>query len=89
MTLDERDDTSSLISLVIIAGHSQWVLSCSVVSDSGSSVCGIFQARILEQVAHISSLGDLPNPGVERTSPASPALADRLFTSSTTWEASG
>ena len=89
MTLDEREDTSSLISLVITSGHSQWVLSCSVVSDSGSSVRGIFQARRLEQVARISSLGDLPNPGVERTPPASPALADRLLTSSTTWEASG
>ena len=78
MTLDELDDTSSLISLIIIAGHSQWVLSRSVVSDSGSSVHGIFQARILKQVAHTSSLGDLPNPGIELTSPASPALADTL-----------
>ena len=89
MTLDEIDDTSSLISLIITAGHSQWVLSRSVVSNSGSSVHRSFQARILEQVAHISSLGDLPNPGIELTSLASPALADRLFTTSTTWEASG
>ena len=81
MTLDEIDDTSSLISLIIIAGHSQWMLSRSVVSDSGSSVHGIFQARILKQVAHMSSLGDLPNPRIELTSPASPAspaLADTL-----------
>ena len=28
--------------------------------------------------------GDLPNPGIE---PASPALAGRFFTTSTTWEA--
>ena len=42
----------------------------------GSSFHGIFQARILEQVA-ISYLGDLPDPGIE---PASHALAGRFFT---------
>ena len=36
----------------------------------GSSVHGIFQARILEWVV-IASLRDLPNPGIE---PGSPAL---------------
>ena len=36
----------------------------------GSSVHGVFQAKILEWVA-IPSPGDLPNPGIE---PASPAL---------------
>ena len=41
----------------------------------GSSVCGIFQARILEWVAGPPS-EDLPNPGIE---PVSPALqADSL-----------
>ena len=58
------------------------VLSCSVVSDSldpvdcsppGSSVHGVFQVRILDQVA-ISYSGDLPAPGTEPSSPASPAL---------------
>ena len=42
----------------------------------GSSVHGIFQARILEWVA-ISFSRDLPNPGIK---PASPALAGRFFT---------
>ena len=42
---------------------------------SGSSVHGIFQARVLEWVA-ISSPGNLPNPGIE---PGSPTLqADAL-----------
>ena len=45
-------------------------------SPPGSSVHGILQARTLEWVA-ISSSGDLPNPGIEL---ASPALADRFFT---------
>ena len=33
--------------------------------------------------------GDLPHPGIKYTSPFSPALADRFFTTSTTWEAPG
>ena len=31
--------------------------------------------------------GDLPDPGTEPTTPKSPALAGKLFTTSTTWEA--
>ena len=52
----------------------------------GSSVHGIFQARILEWVAS-SYAGGLPDPGIEPISLASPALAGRLFTTSTHWEA--
>ena len=54
----------------------------------GSFVHGIFQARVLEWVA-ISTPGDLPDPGVRPmslASPATPALADRFFTTSTSWE---
>ena len=61
-----------------------WKWSCLVMSNSlqphglylpGSSIHGIFQARLLEWVA-IPSPGDLPNPGIE---PGSPALqADSL-----------
>ena len=59
------------------------VLSRSIVSESlrphkdcsppGSSVQGIFQARILEWAA-ISSPGDLHNPRIESASPMSSAL---------------
>ena len=45
----------------------------------GSSVQGTLQARILEWVV-ISSSRDLPDPGIELTSPASPALAGGFFT---------
>ena len=45
-------------------------------SPPGSSVHGILQARILEQVA-ISFSGDLSNPGIQPTCPAS---AGRFFT---------
>ena len=44
----------------------------------GSSVCGIFQERILEWVA-ISSSGHLLHPDTEPVSPVSPALADGFF----------
>ena len=52
----------------------------------GSSVYGIFQARILEWAA-MHSQGDLPNSGMEPGSLLSPALAGRFFTTSATWEA--
>ena len=45
-------------------------MDCSL---PGSSVHGIFQARILERVAMPSSR-DLPDPGIEPSSPTSPAL---------------
>ena len=58
--------------------------SCLTLYDSmdcsppGSSVHGILQARILEWAA-ISSSRDLPDPGVEPASLASPALAGEFF----------
>ena len=65
------------------------MLSHSVMSDS-LQLHGLqpswllcpwnFQARILEW------LGILPNPGIKPISSASPALAGRFFTTSTTWE---
>ena len=36
---------------------------------------------------HALPPGDLPNPGLEPRSHMSPALADRFFTTSATWEA--
>ena len=44
-----------------------------------SSVRGISQARMLQWVA-ISYSSDLPNPWIGPTSPTSPALAGRFFT---------
>ena len=45
----------------------------------GSSVHGIFQARVLERVA-ISYSRDLPSSGNKPVSPAPPILAARFFT---------
>ena len=59
--------------------------SCSTLygpmdgSPPGSSVHGIFQARILEWVS-ISFSRDLPYPGIEPASLASPGLAGRFLT---------
>ena len=48
-------------------------------SPPGSFVHRILQARILEWVA-MPSPGDLPDPGIEPTSPVFPALAGRFLT---------
>ena len=70
--------------------HAQSLQSCLTLQSMdcgppGSSVHGIFQARILEWVA-ISSSRDLPDPGIEAESPASLALADGFFTTLVTWK---
>ena len=52
----------------------------------GSSVLGIFQARILEWAA-ISYSRESSHPGIKHTSLASPVLADGFFTTSITREA--
>ena len=65
--------------------HAKFLQSCQTLCDPidcsppGSFVNGIFQARILQWVAILTS-GDLPNPGSEPTSLVSPALAGRFFT---------
>ena len=58
-------------------------MDCSL---PGSSVHGIFQARILEWVTISTSRGS-SHPGIEPTSLVSAALACRFFTNYTTWEA--
>ena len=67
--------------VVGVLSESEVALSCPALCDHmdcslpGSSIHGIFQARVLEWIA-FPSPGDLPNPGIE---PRSPALqADAL-----------
>ena len=68
----------SLLRLVCVCSVAQL---CPVLCEPmDSSVHGIFQARILEQVAIFSTAGDLLNTGIEPVSLASPALAGRLLT---------
>ena len=62
-----------------VCAHTCLVMSDSVVFDPpGSSVHGIFQARILEWVA-ISSSGDLLDPWIEPMFLMSLASAGRFF----------
>ena len=67
--------------------------SCQTLCDtmdynqSGASVPGMVQARILEWVVMLSPPGDLPNPGIETACLTSPALAGGFSTISVTWEA--
>ena len=58
-------------------------MDCSL---PGSSVHGTFQARILEWLP-FPPPGDLLNPGIKPASLILPALADRFFITSATWEA--
>ena len=61
--------------------HSVMSDSCDSMdfSPPGSSVHGIFQARICNGLP-FPPLGDLPDPGIEPRSLMSPALAGRFFT---------
>ena len=68
---------------------------CSVVSDSATLEPTARQAALslgFSRQQYRSGLpfpspGDLPDPGVEPKSLASPALADVFFTTGATWEA--
>ena len=73
------------LTFCVITKHNMpCALSCLSLCDSmdsnlpGSSVYGIFQARILEWVP-FPSPGDLPHPGIEPVSPVSSTVqADSL-----------
>ena len=54
-------------------------------SPPDSSAYWIFQARIYWSGMPFPPPGDLPNPGIEPVSLASPSLAGRFFTTSATW----
>ena len=55
-------------------------------SPPGSSVHGISKQEYWSELP-FPPPGDLPNPGIERTSLPSPALAGGFFTTRATWEA--
>ena len=57
------------------------------IAPPGSSVGGILQAREYLSGCLCPPPGDLPDPGIEPMSLASPALAGSFFTTSTPWEA--
>ena len=59
--------------------HVQLFATPWTVAPPHSSVYGIFQERILEQVL-FPTPGDLPDSGIEPVSPAPPALTGRFVT---------
>ena len=93
--LSEKQKPSELRKMSI---HAKLLQSCPNLcgpmdyNQPGSPVRGILQARILAWVTISSSRGsalpgDLPNHGIRPTSPASPALAGRFLTTSSTRKA--
>ena len=64
---------------VLVAQSSPTLCNRMNCSLPGSSICGILQVRILEQVV-IPKPEHLPNPGIKHMSLASPTLAGRFFT---------
>ena len=76
--------------MCVVRGKSfQWCPTlCNPMDCSlpGSSVHGILQREYWSGLS-CTSPGDLSNPGIKPTSLTFPALADRFFTTSATWEA--
>ena len=76
---------------VYVCAHTKLLQSCLTLCDPmdycppGFSVHCILHARILEWVAIIFSRGP-SDPGIEPTSPTSPVLTSKFFTSRATWE---
>ena len=56
-------------------------------SPPGSSVRGIYQARVQRSRLPFPPPGNLPNPGIEPSFPESPVLAGRFFTTEPPGEA--
>ena len=74
-----RDPTSACFACVSSVTKSHPALRPHGCGPPGSSLYGISQTRILEQVAISSSKGrNDPNPGIKLASPVSPELADSL-----------
>ena len=66
------------------------MLSRSAMSNSslpGYSVYGIFPGKNAGVGHHFLFQGNLPDPGIEPVTLASPALAGGFFITSATWEA--
>ena len=59
--------------------HVQLHLTLCDLIDKGSSLHGISQARVLEWVLPLTTLGELPDPGIEPVSLTFPALAGRFL----------
>ena len=74
------------------AAATKLLQSCLTLCDPWTVACQAPLSKGFSRQEHWSGLpfsspGDLPNPGIEPTSLASPTLTGRFFSTSTTWEA--
>ena len=89
----ESKSQSHLVNSFACYMHAKSPQSCLTLCDSmdcgppGSSVHGIFSRQEYWSGLPCPPPGDLPDPGIEPWSLASPALAGGFFTPSATWEA--
>ena len=79
MSIDRWMDKEEVVCVCVCALSRVWLCSAMVCSPPGSSVRGIFQARMREWVA-IPFSRDLLDPVIETASLGSSALAGRYFT---------
>ena len=68
--------------------HVQLFVTLWTVACQAPLSMGILQQEYWSRLL-FPSPGDLPDPGVEPTSPTSPALAGMFFTTNATWEDKG
>ena len=62
-----------------------WLFETPQTVARQASLSKDFSRQEYWSVVTFPSLGDLPDPGIKPTSPVSPALAGRFFTSRVTW----
>ena len=66
--------------------HAKSLQSCLILCDPMAPLCMGFSRQESWNGLLCPSPGDLPYPGIEPMSFMSPAVADRFFTTSATWE---
>ena len=76
-----------LVGCVVLSlfSHVQLVVTLWTVAFQASLSMGFSRQEYWSELP-CPPPGDLPEAGIEPASPASPALADRFITTSTTWE---
>ena len=74
-----------VVCMCVLSGVSVFATSCTVAWQAPLPV-ELFRQEYWRAMP-FPPVGDLPNPGIEPVSLASPALASGLFITSTTWEA--
>ena len=72
---------------IYVLAAREYVCACKVVVAHQAPLSMEFSRQAYWSGLPFPSPGDLPDPGIERASLMSPALAGGFFTTSATWEA--